>query len=229
MADQPSSPGKKSFHKHVEKAIASRGVLSLHYRKMNGRLVKRKIEPYSMNGNTLIAYDHKRKAVRSFRMERVKHMEKAALSKALLARAAEKARSDAHSTMATVSAFRGKGVPRQLMEGVVIKRLKQAHKFEGGAPSVERARAHMYQMAKGASAFWQGFEKAAGAVAELAGLGMLAVPSVQHLRGKPLKEDTAHKLELAGLGTLAAPYAVSAAKGAYHKAKPLLSHLLRKA
>lgn len=57
-------------------------------------------------------------------------------------------------------------------------------------------------------AFWNGFVKKAeafGHAAELAGLGALAVPSIQALRGKPMKERTAHKMELAGLGILAAP------------------------
>jgi hypothetical protein len=60
--------------------------------------------------------------------------------------------------------------------------------------------------------FWAGFEKNANAAAELAGLGMLAVPSVQHLRGKPMSEGTKSKIEIAGLGTLAAPYAWQAGK-----------------
>lgn len=58
------------------------------------------------------------------------------------------------------------------------------------------------------AAFWDGFEKQASHAAELAGLGLLAVPSVQHLRGKPMKEDTAHKFELGGLGVLAVPAAM---------------------
>jgi hypothetical protein len=62
------------------------------------------------------------------------------------------------------------------------------------------------------SAFWNGFEKRANAAAELAGLGMLAVPSVQSLRGKPVSEKTKDTLEVAGLGTLAAPYVMQAGK-----------------
>jgi len=62
--------------------------------------------------------------------------------------------------------------------------------------------------------FWQGFEKefekyAAGGwstAAELGGLGTLAIPSIQELRGKPMGEKTKAGLEVAGLGTLAAPY-----------------------
>lgn len=75
---EASAPGKKSHHKHVERALKKGHPLLIHYKKLNGRTVKRKIEPRSWRGNTLVAYDHKRKAVRSFRMERVKHMEKAA-------------------------------------------------------------------------------------------------------------------------------------------------------
>lgn len=60
--------------------------------------------------------------------------------------------------------------------------------------------------------FWQSFEKRANAGAELAGLGMLAIPSIQHLRGKPLKDKHTHMLEVAGLSTLAAPYAASIGK-----------------
>jgi hypothetical protein len=67
--------------------------------------------------------------------------------------------------------------------------------------------------------FWSGFIKKASTASELAGLGMLAVPSVQHLRGKPMKEDTTAKMEIAGLGTLAAPYAWSAGKKLLRKIK----------
>jgi hypothetical protein len=67
--------------------------------------------------------------------------------------------------------------------------------------------------------FFEGFEKRAGMgahLAEVAGLGMLAVPSIQHLRKKPMSESKTHKYELAGLGTLAAP-------SAYHIGKKVLS------
>lgn len=64
--------------------------------------------------------------------------------------------------------------------------------------------------------FWQGFTKRASGpwetAAELGGLGILAVPSIQKLRDKPVNEDTAAKMEIAGLGTLAAPYLANIAK-----------------
>lgn len=59
--------------------------------------------------------------------------------------------------------------------------------------------------------FLNGFFKQAsawGTAAELGGLGTLAIPSIQHLRGKSMGENTKAKLEIAGLGTLAAPYVV---------------------
>ena len=113
--------------------------VNLHYHKLSTkRHVKRTVSPISLNGNHLVAFDHKRKAVRSFKTDRIKTMEK--------------------------------------------------------------------------TAFWSGFEKQANAAAELAGLGMLAVPSIQGLRGKPMKEKHKDALEVAGLGTLAAPYVHSLGK-----------------
>lgn len=47
---------------------------------------------------------------------------------------------------------------------------------------------------------------------ELAGLGTLAAPSVQELRGKPMSEKSKAVSEVAGLGTLAAPYVHDIAK-----------------
>jgi len=49
---------------------------------------------------------------------------------------------------------------------------------------------------------------ALGHAAELAGLGVLARPSIQKLRGKPVSEKSERVHELAGLGILAAPSAV---------------------
>lgn len=69
--------------------------------------------------------------------------------------------------------------------------------------------------------FWSGFEKRASGwstAAELGGLGVLAVPSIQKLRGHPMDEDTAAKLEVLGLGTLASPYLGSMAREGAGKA-----------
>ena len=77
--------------------------------------------------------------------------------------------------------------------------------------------------------FWSGFEKrAAGGLetaAELSGLGLLAVPSIQKLRDKPVSEGTAAKMEIGGLGILAAPYLHSAAKAGLSKLKQSKSGL----
>lgn len=48
------------------------------YKKLNGRTVKRKIDPSSLRNNVVVAYDHKRKAVRSFKLERIQSMQKTA-------------------------------------------------------------------------------------------------------------------------------------------------------
>lgn len=64
--------------------------------------------------------------------------------------------------------------------------------------------------------FWLGFEKQASAfghVAELGGLGLLAVPSVREMLGKKVSDKSKHRFELAGLGVLAAPSVLSLMKG----------------
>lgn len=48
--------------------------------------------------------------------------------------------------------------------------------------------------------------------AELAGLGMLAAPTIQKMRGKPMSEKNKDRAELGGLGVLAAPSALSLGK-----------------
>lgn len=48
--------------------------------------------------------------------------------------------------------------------------------------------------------------------AELGGLGILAAPSIQHLRGKEMSEKNKSRAEVAGLGVLAAPTAAAVAK-----------------
>jgi len=73
--------------------------------------------------------------------------------------------------------------------------------------------------------FWTGFEKEAAnarAIAEVGGLGVLALPSIQKLRGKPMNEDTAAKLEVLGLGTLAAPELHHLGGAAWKKIAPKL-------
>ena len=85
--------------------------------------------------------------------------------------------------------------------------------------------------------FWNGFEKRARLnenpdlvdAAEIAGLGTLAVPSIQHWRerahmpahARPTlgQHLGAHKYELAGLGILAAPSVYKAGRWAWNKMK----------
>lgn len=123
------------------KSALPRKSFMLVYKKLNGRTVKRKVDPARLRNGLLTAYDHKRKEVRSFRIDRLIGMKKAA--------------------------------------------------------------------------FWGGFDKQASHLAELAGLGALAYPAVQEVRGKKVSDKTRHIAELGGLATLAAP-------SAYHLGKKLL-------
>lgn len=249
---ESSKPGKKLFHKHVERAIAhnekneAKKSLHIHYKKLNGRTVKRKIDPLSMKGHTLVAYDHKRKALRSFRMERVKHMEKSAFWVGFEKQAEEDSleRSPPASswTGGIMGAAAGHAATKYVTPRVHVKNNPKATTafqiarslaaLGGGAVGATRGSQAMgalrniakkqddkYYAAlkekknqkKEASAF--------GHAAELGGLGVLAAPSVQRLRGKPMDEKAEHKTELAGLGILAAPSAAAAAKGAWNAAK----------
>lgn len=49
-----------------------------YHKKSTKRIVKRKIDPLRIKGNLLLAFDHKRKALRSFHLDGVKSMEKTA-------------------------------------------------------------------------------------------------------------------------------------------------------
>jgi hypothetical protein len=56
---------------------------------------------------------------------------------------------------------------------------------------------------------------------ELAGLGILARPSVQELRGKQMSEHSKHMHEIGGLGVLAAPSAYELGKAGLGKLRAL--------
>jgi hypothetical protein len=57
--------------------------------------------------------------------------------------------------------------------------------------------------------------------AELAGLGMLAAPTIQKMRGKPMKDKNKDRAEVAGLGVLAAPSVAHYGGSAVQKLKGL--------
>lgn len=50
----------------------------LKYRKANGEVVTRKVKPLTAKGMNLVAHDHTRGAIRSFRIDRIESMEKSA-------------------------------------------------------------------------------------------------------------------------------------------------------
>lgn len=58
-----------------------------------------------------------------------------------------------------------------------------------------------------------------GHAAELAGLGMLAAPTIQKMRGKPMKDKNKDRAEIGGLGVLAAPSAIGLGKSLMGKMK----------
>jgi hypothetical protein len=306
VAQEASSPGKKRFHKRVDAALAKGHSLLIHYKKLNGRTVKRKIEPRSWRGHTLVAYDHKRKAVRSFRMERVKHMEKAAgmnyyrLPKghphyhlttqsgpnagaiasvhpvkqweqhkvdessmtrtggpSLNKEAADEPKHDP-ATFSHWASGLGKrfatidnSLEKELIEKKAFwvgfsKQASDKHKTRskyitagsalGGAGAGALTGAeegfspkHTALLAAGGGVLGglAGYlgakrsEKHASAfahAAELGGLGVLAAPAIQHLRGKEMSEGAKAKTEVAGLGILAAPSLHAAGKGLLAKA-----------
>lgn len=60
----------------------ARKSVHITYKKGNGRTVKRRIDPLEVKkDNLLMAYDHKRKALRTFRMDRVQHVKHASKMK----------------------------------------------------------------------------------------------------------------------------------------------------
>ena len=67
----------KAFNKAVEHNSKNdkKKSFQITYKKMNGRTVKRKIDPQNIRGNMVIAFDHKRGAIRSFKLDRLKAME----------------------------------------------------------------------------------------------------------------------------------------------------------
>jgi len=72
------------------------------------------------------------------------------------------------------------------------------------------------------------FVKAAPHLNEVAGLGVLAAPSVASLSGNPMSDHTSHAMELGGLGILAGPSAYHAGKALLGKAPKQLGALAGK-
>lgn len=69
----------KHHRKRIDSAIARRGMVHVTYRKANGRTVKRKVSPYEVKGDLMIGHDHHRDEIRSYRLDRMKHVKKAEL------------------------------------------------------------------------------------------------------------------------------------------------------
>lgn len=80
----PKATNESPFLKAFEDAAAHnsqneiKNTFHITYKKLNGRTVKRKVDPGTIRNGLMIAYDHKRKAIRSFKLDRVKDMNKIA-------------------------------------------------------------------------------------------------------------------------------------------------------
>jgi predicted DNA-binding transcriptional regulator YafY len=61
---------------HNETAPQRRSAHITYHKQSSGRVVKRRIDPLKVRGGLVIAYDHKRQAIRSFRLDRIRHVEK---------------------------------------------------------------------------------------------------------------------------------------------------------
>jgi len=72
---------------HNEKNEERKAVHIDYHKASTKRRVKRKVDPLKVKGSVLVAYDHKRKAIRSFRIDRIKSMEKSAFWNGFLKRA----------------------------------------------------------------------------------------------------------------------------------------------
>lgn len=107
-------------------------------------------------------------------------------------------------------------------EGIrMAKLLKQKNVVPKGGNALKDYMHHMDlsahpKFSQGVKATAQGMTKKVASAwahaAELGGLGILAAPSVQHLRGKEMSEKNKSRAEVAGLGVLAAPTAIGVAK-----------------
>lgn len=64
---------------------------------------------------------------------------------------------------------------------------------------------------------------------DVAGLGALAIPTIQKMRGKPMSEKNTHRAEIGGLGVLAAHPTYELAKKGLSKLKPVLSKIKKAA
>jgi hypothetical protein len=72
---------------HNKASPEQRSVRIRYHKLSTKRHVNRAVSPLALNGKLLVAFDHKRKAVRTFRTDRIKSMEKTAFWKGFEKRA----------------------------------------------------------------------------------------------------------------------------------------------
>ena len=158
----PAEPGKKAYHtrlgrtvEHNSKAeLEKRRHVHLTYQKLNGRTVKRKVTPYALKGNVLVGFDHKRKETRSYRMERVKHMEKAASTVVNALRQVAKTPAGRGAILGGITG--GVSNAAQAPSGHTLSR-----GMTGAAAGAVGGAAASHVLHKLSSDFWSGFRKEA--------------------------------------------------------------------
>jgi hypothetical protein len=218
---------------------------NITYKKGNGRTVKRKIDPTNIRNGMVIAFDHKRKAIRSFKIERMKAMEKAAFWEGFTKKGNAKILDFGKKVKNLSSQIKHmEGLQLRLAENLAKKGVPQSKALDkamqidniselyrklnmkdpgvkplaksfasGGTGMIElKKAANIKNIASKTKGLINKHKDNLYHGAELAGLGILAAPSIQGLRGKHMSEKTKDKMELAGLGTLAAPSAAHLAR-----------------
>lgn len=211
----------KKFLNAFNKAIVhnkendKKKTFQITYKKLNGRTVKRKIDPSSMRGNTVVAFDHKRNAVRSFKVERIQGMNKVAFLQGFYKQAGlvsyvketknkniqfgkdEKEKINPAAERLALKYNTGSGRDWDRHYSGILKE-KSTHGAKNWNEAISNYEAKLEKKASMSENLTH--------AAELGGLGILAAPSIKKLMGgKEMSDHNKHITEVAGLGVLAAP------------------------
>lgn len=114
----------------------------------------------------------------------------------------------------------------------VRKHMEENRGFSSVSGAVRNAANAVASSPDAIGAFHRALTKGAsslGHAAELAGLGILAAPTVAEMRGRKVSDKTKHRAELAGLGVLAAPSAIHLGGKAVNKIKGLAKGIAKRA
>lgn len=68
----------KTQSKTLDSSLKNKGNVSIKYKKKNGRTVRRTVTPQSIRNGLLVGYDHKRQAIRSYKLDGISDLKKVA-------------------------------------------------------------------------------------------------------------------------------------------------------